>query len=76
MSDEPDPDDEITIPRRRQKAPLGDCKTCDQEREEEARRAEILARDIDSMMAFHPPHDASPNCESGGHNHCSCNVCF
>lgn len=25
---------------------------------------------------FHPPHDASPRCESGGREHCSCDVCF
>jgi len=25
---------------------------------------------------FHPSHDASPNCQSGGRNHCSCDVCF
>lgn len=23
-----------------------------------------------------PPHDASPRCESGKRNHCSCDVCF
>ena len=23
-----------------------------------------------------PPHDASPNCESGKREHCSCDVCF
>lgn len=23
-----------------------------------------------------PPHNASPRCESGGHEHCSCDVCF
>ena len=23
-----------------------------------------------------PPHDASPNCESGKRAHCSCDVCF
>ena len=25
---------------------------------------------------YFPSHDASPRCESGKHNHCSCNVCF
>lgn len=29
-------------------------------------------RDTEMM----PPHDASPRCESGGHNHCSCDICF
>lgn len=23
-----------------------------------------------------PPHQASKNCESGGHDHCTCDVCF
>ena len=23
-----------------------------------------------------PDHDASPRCESGGRNHCSCDICF
>lgn len=23
-----------------------------------------------------PPHDASPACESGGYEHCSCDTCF
>lgn len=23
-----------------------------------------------------PNHDASPRCESGGHEHCSCDTCF
>jgi hypothetical protein len=23
-----------------------------------------------------PPHDASPRCESGKRNHCSCDICF
>ncbi len=26
--------------------------------------------------AFFPMHDASHCCESGGHNHCTCDVCF
>jgi hypothetical protein len=25
---------------------------------------------------FHPPHDASPHCESGKRSHCSCDTCF
>ena len=25
---------------------------------------------------FFPPHDASPRCESGRHNHCTCDTCF
>jgi hypothetical protein len=26
--------------------------------------------------AFAPRHDASPRCESGKRNHCSCDICF
>lgn len=48
--------------RRRQKAPEGQCKSCDEER----------ARG----NKFHPSHDPSPNCESGKHPHCTCDVCF
>lgn len=44
------------------KAPVGVCKTCDEMRKEKS--------------DFHPPHDASPRCESGKHNHCSCDTCF
>ena len=25
---------------------------------------------------MHPPHFASPNCESGKRNHCTCDICF
>lgn len=25
---------------------------------------------------FFPPHDASPRCESGGRDHCTCDTCF
>lgn len=25
---------------------------------------------------FFPSHNASPRCESGGRNHCTCDVCF
>jgi hypothetical protein len=25
---------------------------------------------------MHPPHFASPGCQSGHHNHCTCDVCF
>lgn len=25
---------------------------------------------------MHPNHDASPRCESGGRNHCTCDTCF
>ena len=25
---------------------------------------------------FHPTHDASQMCQSGGYTHCTCNACF
>jgi hypothetical protein len=37
------------------------CPTCDRDPEGK------------TMM---PDHDASENCESGKHSHCSCDVCF
>lgn len=46
----------------RHKAPLGECSYCDRER--------AAGND------FHPSHDASRRCESGRHNHCSCEACF
>lgn len=52
----------ISIPTRRHKAEPGECKYCDDERE--------------AGNSFHPPHDASARCESGGHSHCSCGTCF
>lgn len=52
----------LTPPARRHKAPEGVCRGCDEER----------AKGND----FHPPHDASSRCESGKHNHCSCDACF
>jgi hypothetical protein len=38
------------------------CPTCD------ALRAE--------GTNMHPPHDPSPYCESGKHDHCTCDWCF
>lgn len=44
------------------------------------RRHRLIAGDCASCDAadlhVRPPHDASPRCESGKHNHCSCDVCF
>lgn len=34
---------------------------------------EYCERNGDGMM---PPHDASLNCRSGGHSHCTCDTCF
>lgn len=49
-------------PKRRHRAPPGECRTCDAERA--------------AGSTFHPSHDASPYCESGGYKHCSCGTCF
>ena len=46
--------------RRRQLEP-GECTYCDMERK---------------AGNFFPPHDASPNCESGSRCHCTCDTCF
>jgi len=54
-------------PRRRHLAPPGECKSCDNVRS---------AARLESGSYFAPPHDASPNCKSGKHNHCTCSVCF
>lgn len=47
---------------RSSKAPEGECAYCDRERKD--------------GNDFHPPHDASPRCESGKRAHCSCDTCF
>lgn len=47
---------------RRHRVPEGQCSYCDAERA--------------TQNQFHPPHDASYRCESGKHNHCSCDACF
>ena len=47
---------------RRTKAEPGGCAYCDRMRA--------------SGEDFHPSHDASRNCQSGGHEHCSCDRCF
>lgn len=46
---------------RRRWAPLGECKTCDADRDK---------------VGNTPFHDASARCESGKRNHCSCDACF
>lgn len=47
---------------QRHQAPPGECAYCDRMRAE--------------RTTFHPPHDASSNCQSGRRNHCSCDTCF
>lgn len=54
---EPEP----SSPKNRyQRLPPGECKYCDEHRD-------------DQMM---PPHYASTRCESGQHTHCTCDTCF
>lgn len=52
----------LVRPKRLHKAPLGECACCDRERQ--------------ASNMFHPFHDASEQCESGKHSHCSCDTCF
>jgi hypothetical protein len=42
--------------------PKGECTYCDLE--------------YDKPTGFFPPHTASPRCQSGHHNHCTCDTCF
>ena len=39
-----------------------DCPTCQKE--------------LKANNTFFPPHRASSRCQSGGHNHCTCDTCF
>lgn len=48
------------VKARRSRAPEGECAYCD-------------AHHPSEMM---PHHDASPRCESGKRNHCTCDTCF
>jgi len=42
--------------------PKGECTYCDLQ--------------YDKPTGFFPPHTASPRCQSGGYNHCTCDTCF
>lgn len=42
--------------------PKGECSYCDLEYQK-------------PTWVF-PPHTASPRCQSGGYNHCTCDTCF
>ena len=35
-----------------------------------------LAVELKANNTFFPPHRASSLCQSGGHNHCTCDTCF
>jgi len=48
-------------PKRRYRAPLGECETCDKN---------------GAAVSNTPFHDASARCESGKRNHCTCEVCY
>ncbi len=56
------PQEALRKGRLRHKAAPGECAYCDRERE--------------ARNDFHPSHDASPRCESGRRDHCSCDTCF
>lgn len=47
-------------PKHRYRRPIGECVTCDSNRN-------------DGMMPSHTPSD---RCESGKRQHCTCDVCF
>lgn len=47
-------------PKHRHRRPRGECAHCDKHGDE-------------SMM---PSHDASKDCESGKHPHCTCDTCY
>lgn len=53
-------EDEIKAARERYRLPNGQCKYCDEHRD-------------DQMM---PSHTASSRCESGKRPHCTCDTCF
>ena len=44
--------------------------------QEEACNHQVCVEKRAGKLAFGPPHKASPNCESGGHSHCTCDTCF
>jgi hypothetical protein len=44
------------------KAPEGECAYCDRLRAERS--------------TYHPNHNASPRCQSGRRDHCTCDTCF
>lgn len=43
-------------------APEGECAYCDRERAQGNK--------------WFPPHTARPQCQSGQHNHCTCDTCY
>lgn len=45
-----------------QQMPKGECVYCDLQ--------------WDKGNSFFPPHTARPDCQSGGHIHCTCDRCF
>lgn len=52
----------VSVPKAKRRSNVDDCVTCERERA--------------AGNSFHPPHDASPICHSGGKSHCSCGTCF
>lgn len=52
------------------------CATCDARLTRGARVAGCRTCDTTPAGAMMPPHFASPQCESGHGNHCTCNTCF
>jgi len=50
-----------SVPKRRYKAPPGECETCDKS---------------GAGFSNTPFHDAAARCESGKRPHCTCEVCY
>lgn len=44
-----------------------------EQREEEIKNCTLCK---DNEGKYYPDHFASKSCESGGHNHCTCDRCF
>ena len=57
---DPPTHEEVTAAQHRYRRPVGGCSYCDECRH-------------DNMM---PSHTASPRCESGKRNHCTCDACY
>lgn len=60
LSQHAPPRSEAEVTGRPHRLPPGECSFCDEHR----------------LAANMPSHTASRNCESGGHAHCTCDVCF
>lgn len=72
----PIPNAKGTDPEPRSRARCGGPEICQVCRTEAAPIGDHCSVCEKYAGQFAPAHDASPRCQSGGHNHCSCDVCF